>query len=462
MLHPRDEDIEDSEEEDHREIDRRKLFVTNVPRDAQHADLLQFFQKYGKVLELNLVYQKNNQVSAAIVTFENENDACEAIARTSYVTGKDRDRFANHVLHVEFMDSQHRVREFKIRKRVTQEDAENIYNTSLIDTDVAKDLCERDGYGKRTYYNIIAKRGRVREKYKRPKRSRKWDREDIERCVDVIEEHPTFTLQEIEQASEDAGNPPVSLTTIENYLADEVITYKDVEYRTVDRNSPETKAKRIEYVNNLENVGFAHSIIYIDEVGYSIGTRRKRGRAPIGQPAIVELPALQSQNVSVCCAVDGTHGLILHKSLKGSFTAPDFRSFIVALVQKCKARQIPAPLFIFDNCAIHRAAQLDTLQEFIHGDFQYEFLPPYSPNLNPIENVFGFIKERYNHFIATEYSELLLHTRNMARGTQLPHRQRILDDAFGRAIDSVSLEDVQNAYGHLHHYFEEVKLLHDI
>lgn len=449
----------EDQEEDRVEIDRRKLFVTNIPFDARHDDLYQFFQQFGKITEVTLIFQKNEIPAAAVVVYENEKDACEAMYK---VSGNERIKFRNHVLRVEFFQAQHRTREFHIRKRVDREDAKNIYNTSLINTEAAKQLCHNDGYGERTYYNIIEHEGRVSEKYKNPDRSKKWDRDDINRCVDIIEHHPTYTLQEIERAAENAGNPHVTLPTLESYLRDELITYKKVQYQTVDRNSPATKAARVAYVNSIESESFTHDIIYIDEVGYSIGTRRTRGRAPIGQPAIVELPALQSQNCSVCCAISGTHGLILHRSIRGSFTGDTFRTFIVDLVQECKNRNIGSVLFIFDNCPIHRAAQLNTLDEFARGDFEYRFLPPYSPNLNPIENVFGFIKLRYYSLITTEYSNLLLQTSQMPHGMRLQQRQLILDNAFERSINSVSNDDVRNAYGHLHYYFNEVRQNHNI
>lgn len=38
-----------------------------------------------------------------------------------------------------------------------------------------------------------------------------------------------------------------------------------------------------------------------------------------------------------------------------------------------------------DNCPIHREKDV---KDVCSGKVEYRFLPPYSPNLNPIENVF--------------------------------------------------------------------------
>ena len=81
--------------------------------------------------------------------------------------------------------------------------------------------------------------------------------------------------------------------------------------------------------------------------------------------------------------------------------------------------EFPAPnsVIVMDNCSIHHDAQ------FIHrlrNEFgvRVEFLPPYSPDLNPIEEAFSSIKawiRRHNQeFEERGYSkeEILLHACN--------------------------------------------------
>ena len=48
-----------------------------------------------------------------------------------------------------------------------------------------------------------------------------------------------------------------------------------------------------------------------------------------------------------------------------------------------------------DNAAIHKGE--DVLENFEDHDINYKYLPPYSPDLNPIENVFGVKKSRYSN-----------------------------------------------------------------
>lgn len=105
-------------------------------------------------------------------------------------------------------------------------------------------------------------------------------------------------------------------------------------------------------------------------------------------------------------------------------------------------------MFVFDNCRIHHS-DLDAITQIANGEFAYTFLPPYSPNSNPIENVFSIIKIRYQHLLETEYNDRLVETYDAPHGTQMQRRQKLLDEASARAISLVSNEDVTNSFSHL-------------
>ena len=50
-------------------------------------------------------------------------------------------------------------------------------------------------------------------------------------------------------------------------------------------------------------------------------------------------------------------------------------------------------IFLFDNIGFHKNKEM--LQYITDNGHKYMFTPPYSPNLNPIENTFGIIKNIY-------------------------------------------------------------------
>jgi transposase len=101
------------------------------------------------------------------------------------------------------------------------------------------------------------------------------------------------------------------------------------------------------------------------------------------------------------------NGIIHTKIVEGSFTAGRFYDFIDGLLDQMQPYPLPNSVIIMDNTRIHKDPQvLDLILEWfvvplfilphIHtSDFsgmRYMFLPPYSPDYNPIELAFSKIK----------------------------------------------------------------------
>lgn len=113
--------------------------------------------------------------------------------------------------------------------------------------------------------------------------------DDIQRCLcDVVGEHPTFTLLQLKAELEVQLplKPHISTSTIARCLEGQLIVMKKMEDATQERNSESTKNSRKEYAEWLLNIGLQHEMIFIDEAGINLWTRRTRGRAPRGQRAV--------------------------------------------------------------------------------------------------------------------------------------------------------------------------------
>lgn len=76
------------------------------------------------------------------------------------------------------------------------------------------------------------------------------------------------------------------------------------------------------------------------------------------------------------------------------YTAVEFLQFLKTIVKKYKGKKI---IMILDNASIHHA---NLLEDFLteHKDtLTLKFLPPYSPNLNMIEEFWGWLKATVIH-----------------------------------------------------------------
>lgn len=72
-------------------------------------------------------------------------------------------------------------------------------------------------------------------------------------------------------------------------------------------------------------------------------------------------------------------------------------------------------VFVFDNARAHHSYEfLDLIQE---AGFMVEFLPPYSPDLNPIEQLWGNIKAK----LKLIYDRSLDYVENIIRAIRFYH-----------------------------------------
>jgi len=109
---------------------------------------------------------------------------------------------------------------------------------------------------------------------------------------------------------------------------------------------------------------------------------------------LAEVKSSSGPTYSVIVITDLTRNPPLHMShpTPGAHNSGSFLAFIAW----CVLNQviIPGDRVVLDNCPIHRAAGIhDTLCALeMLGRFRFVYLPRYSPELNPAENVFSLIK----------------------------------------------------------------------
>ena len=77
----------------------------------------------------------------------------------------------------------------------------------------------------------------------------------------------------------------------------------------------------------------------------------------------------------------------------GAYKADDFVEFLGALAEHFPQVHDGEVTLVMDNAPIHHASIVRDF--YAETGIKHIFLPPYSPDLNPIENVFGLIKARY-------------------------------------------------------------------
>lgn len=143
-------------------------------------------------------------------------------------------------------------------------------------------------------------------------------------------------------------------------------------------------------------------------------------RAPRGERAYGKAPRNWGKNVSLICAIDA-EGVKSSMSVEGAVDSKAFESYIEHfLAPKLKREQI----VVMDNLSVHKSKRVQRLIEEVGATLL--FLPPYSPDFNPIEEAISKLKSILRK-VAARTREALL-------------------EATGWALDTITPEDIRGFY----------------
>jgi transposase len=131
----------------------------------------------------------------------------------------------------------------------------------------------------------------------------------------------------------------------------------------------------------------ARRLIFIDETWAKTNMTRLRGRAPRGERLIAHAPHGHWQTTTLIAALAVT-GMHCSTVVDGAVNADIFEAFVEqVLVPQLR----PGDLVILDNLSSHKRVRTRALIHAAGAELRY--LPPYSPDLNPIEMIFAKIKQ---------------------------------------------------------------------
>ena len=135
------------------------------------------------------------------------------------------------------------------------------------------------------------------------------------------------------------------------------------------------------------------SPVYLDECGFRSETVREHGYAPRGEP-VYDMRSSQQYRTPSLIAARTSGGFKATLMFKGTCNADRFNTWLETHL--CP-ELTQADVVIMDNARWHKTSRTAELIDATGAKLLY--LPPYSPDLNPIEHDFANIKKRwqYNH-----------------------------------------------------------------
>ena len=146
---------------------------------------------------------------------------------------------------------------------------------------------------------------------------------------------------------------------------------------------------RDDYAHELSSLR-SDQLVFLDESGLdkSIGNHTK-GWAPRGKRPRQVKRFHRGQRYQILPAYT-QDGIIHFRVYKGSTDTEIFENFIEELLPYCGSWPKKYSVLVMDNASIHRSDKIQQMCDDAGVILLY--LPPYSPDLNPIEEMFGELK----------------------------------------------------------------------
>lgn len=201
----------------------------------------------------------------------------------------------------------------------------------------------------------------------------------------ILAHSPDLYLEEIRDELWYRHNVNVPLSTLDYNLKELDITTKSLSKRAIEQ----TLDKRVSYLVEA-GVELAERFVFVDESAVNmLTTYRSRGRAKRGERAYKITHFVRGDRYSVLPALS-LGGLLWIGTTLGSFNGPLFIQFLDGLLAHMNPWPEKNSVLVMDNCAIHHIPGVKERCE--QRGVRLIYLPPYSPDLNPIEEMFSSFK----------------------------------------------------------------------
>ena len=140
--------------------------------------------------------------------------------------------------------------------------------------------------------------------------------------------------------------------------------------------------------------------VFLDETAVKTNLTRLRGWAPQGERLIMDAP-FGSWGTQTLIAGLTCDALIAPWVIKGAVDGPAFAAYVREVLIPEIA---PGTVVVLDNLATHRNKEAAAALK-AHGCW-FLYLPPYSPDLNPIEQAFSKLKAHLRRIGARSFTSV--------------------------------------------------------
>jgi transposase len=207
------------------------------------------------------------------------------------------------------------------------------------------------------------------------------DQNALQRLRQLVEKQPDATLQDLRDRLGVGG----SIMIVWRALKSLGITRKKKTEHAAEQDRPDVQVKRESFCQEIESIEPGR-LVFVDETGVTTAMTPTYGRAPRGERVVDSAPA-SWESVTVVAAL-GLESVEAPLAISGAINAATFLGYVEQVLVPALRR---GDVVIFDNLASHFTPGVKEAIEKVGARVMP--LPPYSPDLNPIEEMFSKFKE---------------------------------------------------------------------
>jgi len=240
--------------------------------------------------------------------------------------------------------------------------------------------------------------------------------EDLQRLRELIQDRPDATLQE---CREHLGSS-CSLATISRALSRLGLPRKKKVPRAAEQDSPEVQERRRAFCEALAGVD-PRRLVFVDECGADTAMTRTHGRAPAGQRVYTNTPG-RWESITLTCGLR-LSGALPALAFPGATNTDVFEHYVEdVLVPELRRGDV----VVWDNVKPHHSDE--AVEAVEAAGARVVPLPPYSPDLTPVEEMVSKVKGSLRSAAARTVEAVYA--------------------AFASALHEVNLEDIAGWFQH--------------
>jgi transposase len=206
------------------------------------------------------------------------------------------------------------------------------------------------------------------------------DGDALRRLRRLVEETPDATLEQLRREMGVSGSRMIICRALQKLG----LPLKKKTPHAAERDTPEVQEGRREFREQVEPIE-PKRLVFVDETGVTTAMTPAYGRAPAGERVETSEPA-SWESTTVVAAV-GLDGVRAPLAISGAINAPTFLAYVEqVLVPELRRGDV----VVFDNLKSHLGAEV--FEAIERAGASVLRLPPYSPDFNPIEEMFSKFK----------------------------------------------------------------------